>query len=57
MEYQPKTNLEKLLFSTVKLQIEKLDRIKKIATGFFISYVIDENTSTLTCSSIENNVS
>lgn len=47
MEYKPNTNLEKLLFSTVKLQIEKGDGIKKVATGFFISYTIDENTGYL----------
>jgi len=47
MEYKPNTNLEKLLFSTVKLQIEKADGIKKVATGFFVSYIIDENTGYL----------
>ncbi len=47
MEYKPRTNIEKLFFSTVKLNIKKEDGSLKSATGCFISYEWKKNYHTL----------
>ena len=47
MEFNPTTNIEKLFFSTVKLNIKKEDGRLKSATGCFISYEWKKDYHTL----------
>lgn len=47
MEFKPRTNIEKLFFSTVKLNIKKENGKLKSATGCFISYEWKKNYQTL----------